>query len=105
MLEWNVYVEDFNARKFKAHNVFTNRRFVDACKKAYTEHKSDRTAFEEDVRKALRYDYWSRCEWEIILSSWPPSDRVKEEKIDVYDQVMLNWKVFIDYILNNIKNL
>ena len=47
------------------------------------------------------YYFWSKCEWEIILSDWPPSDTFCKEKIDVFDQVMLNWDIFVDYIWNN----
>lgn len=45
--------------------------------------------------------YWSKCEWEIILSHWPPRKNAQELKIDVYDQVMLNWPIFCDYIWAN----
>ena len=52
----------------------------------------------EAVHGSLFYYYRSKCEWEVIVSSWPPSDRVPERKVDVYDQVMLNWDVFIGYV-------
>lgn len=44
------------------------------------------------------YYFWSKCEWEIILSDFPPSDRFKKKKVDVYEQVMLNWDKFINYL-------
>lgn len=40
------------------------------------------------------------CEWEIIVSHWPLSERFNDKKIDVYEQVMLNWEVFITYLWN-----
>ena len=93
--------------------------------------KEDRKLFEERVRRSLSYYYWAKAEWEVIITSWPPYveseeiDRlVKErkecqdkwgyfyrtdvrtniaEKIDVFDQVRMNWNVFIDYLWNNRK--
>lgn len=87
--------------------------------------------FKERVRKDLSYYFWSKSEWEVIVTSWPPYvdseeiDRlVKEreehiskwgkfyqthcnvtlgEKVDVYTQVMLNWDQFISYLWNNRK--
>lgn len=34
------------------------------------------------------YQWWSRCEYEIILSGWPYTDI--QEKWDVYGQVKMN---------------
>lgn len=46
------------------------------------------------------YYFWSKCEWEIILSDFPPSKKFQEKKVDVYEQVMLNWDIFINYVWN-----
>lgn len=42
----------------------------------------------EFIVKECRYQFWSRCEYEIIISSWP--DEINKKKIDVYDQIVLN---------------
>lgn len=97
-MEWYVYTEDFNKKCIVKHNVFEHARFSEDIKKIYKKHKDDFGAFSEEVRKSLRYYYWSKCEWEIILSSWPQRAGFSEEKIDVYDQVMLNWDQFIKYV-------
>lgn len=98
MLEWNVYISDFNAGKIKTHNVFNHCGVIEDCQKAYKKHKYDRDAFIEEVRRSLRYYYWSKCEWEIIITHWPPRKNAQDLKIDVYDQVMLNWDKFCDYV-------
>jgi hypothetical protein len=37
------------------------------------------------------YRFWSRCEYEIIVSGWPPKDKDNPSvKIDVYNQIMAN---------------
>jgi hypothetical protein len=95
---WNVYVDDINARRIKQFNIFNHYSFNEGVKKAYKKYKNDFAAFAEGVRRELQYYFWSKCEWEIVLSDFPPSDRFQKEKIDVYDQVMLNWDIFIQYV-------
>ena len=51
------------------------------------------------------YYYWSKCEWEIILSAWPSRKDFNEEKIDVFDQINLNWDRFADYVWENRKDI
>lgn len=38
---------------------------------------------------------------EMIVEVFPAKTRFRDEKIDVYDQVMKNWDVFIRYLWNN----
>ena len=42
------------------------------------------------------YWFWSKCEHEIIISSWPYTDKAAA-KIDIYQQVMMNWDIFLEY--------
>lgn len=126
-LVWNVFVEDINARKIKIHNIFDHYRFMEDLVNIKKKYGEDFTKFSEEVRKSLKYYYWSKCEWEVVVTSWPPYvdgkevKRLTEEvtehtkkygrfiirtdvnldtktKIDVYDQVMMNWDVFIRYL-------
>lgn len=97
-MEWYVYVEDVNARRIDKFNIFDHYSFNEDIKKIYKKYKNDYNVFCDEVRKSLRYYYWSKCEWEIILSGWPSSNNFKEEKIDVYDQVMMNKDIFMKYV-------
>lgn len=98
-MEWNVYVGDFNARTVRSYNVFDHGGFVDDLKKASRKHGEDRGAFEEEMRRSLMYWYWSKCEWEVVVSHWPPLDDGKGDiKVDVFDQVWMNWRLFCDYV-------
>ena len=97
-MEWYVYTEDFNRHCIEKHNVFDHYRFKEDIKKIYKKHKNDFDSFSEEVRKSLMYFYWSKCEWEIVLTSFFPRENFREEKIDVYEQVMLNWDNFIKYV-------
>ena len=152
MLCWNVYYGDFNAREIKVFNIFDHWAFYNDCLKAKKKFKDDKDGFAEYVRISLSYFFWSKCEWEIILSQWPSgelyemqkemklgqlrdalngvgisSDTMsrqwikddtdvtihvfpsksddRDKKIDVYEQVMNNWDIFIDYLWNNRKEL
>ena len=104
-LVWNVYIGDFNARKIVVHNVFEHWGFLDDCKKAARKYAKDREAFEKEVRSSLRCWYWSKCEWEITLHHWPPHESFRSRKVDVAEQVELNWPQFADYIWSHAVDL
>ena len=104
-LSWNVYMEDFNRNVIMTRNILDNRYFRDDCRKAARLHKQDKEAFSESVKGHLMYYYWSKCEYEIILTAWPPRENFNDKKIDIYDQVMLNWDRFIDYLWEHRKEL
>lgn len=112
---WNVYVENINRQKIEVYNIFEHGGFMEDLIKAKKEYqkniklegleKSPKEIFEEQVRRALLYHYWSKCEWEIILTSWPPSSNFNDEKIDVYSQVMNNKQIFMDYVFEHMKDI
>lgn len=97
-MHWRVFVEDFNGKRIEEYDIFNHGSFVEDVRKAYRKHRTDFDAFAERVRGLLFYYFNSKCQWEVIVSAWPPSERVPERKIDVYEQVMLNWDVFTDYV-------
>lgn len=105
MLEWNVYTSDFNQRRIVVHNIFNHYRFWEDCIKNKKKNKNNKEEFVKQLRTDLQYFYWSKSEWEIILQQWPPSDNFNDEKIDVFDQVYLNWDKFVDYVWNNLKEI
>lgn len=97
-MHWRVIREDFNGRRITDYDIFEHDGFAEDVKKAYKKYRNDHDSFCESVRKSLAYYFWSKCEWEVIVSAWPPSDRVPELKVDAYEQVMLNWDAFIEYV-------
>lgn len=105
MLTWNVYVGNFNARKIERHNVFDHWKFREDCIENRKKNGKDREAFAERLKRDLMYYYWSKCEWEVIVSHWPSGENFRDEKIDVYDQVRLNWDHFADYVWNHKEDL
>lgn len=139
MLIWNVYREDVNRQEIEIFNIFNHGSFyTDMAKIAKTYRKQikdntfDREAFANDVDRKLMYYFWSKAEYEVIITSWPPYIEIEEidkmksevedynskwgkkpfrvdvnlnvaEKIDIYDQIQLNFESFIDYIIDHIK--
>ena len=58
----------------------------------------------EEWKKAIfsasRYQFWARCEYEIIVSEWPTEKH--RVKLDVFDQIHANidviTKLFMEYV-------
>lgn len=106
-LTWNVYVYNFNNRGIETRNILGNgsviiRDVLEKAKSEYKENVPDYDKFKEEVRNIVMYYYWAKCEWEVIISAWPPNENAKEEKVDVYSQVMLNFDIFYNYIYTNL---
>lgn len=104
-MEWNVYIYDINARGVKVYNIFKHYNFLESCKKALKQYKDNKEHFIEQIRRELSYYFWSKCEWEILIDDFPSRPDYPAEKVDVYDQVRLNWNIFVDYIWENREKL
>jgi len=98
MLEWYIYVEDWNTNEINSYNIFEHSNFWKDCIKNAKKNKNNKEHFIEDLKNDLMYYFWSKSEYEIVLSPWLGANRVKEKKIDVYDQIKLNWDRFVDYV-------
>lgn len=97
-MQWYVYYFNFNANKIEKYNVL-NSHVEEYIKKLKKKVKT-KEEFAEELRRELMYRYWSKCEWEIVINGWPSRDGKEAEKIDVYDQIMMNWEQFVDYCWN-----
>ena len=104
-MEWYVYDYDSNARRVEHFNIFEHSGFKLACRDALKKHRDNKELFLADVRGWLMYYFWSKVEWEIVISRFPEGPEYPEKKIDVYDQVMMNWDIFADYIWENREKL
>ncbi len=89
---------DINARKFEHYNVMTY--FVNEYKSAKQKPKTF-DEFKKFVEDKSRYHFWSRCEYEIIVSDWPPTGI--QEKWDVHRQLMMNIDTITHLLMDNIK--
>ena len=96
-MEWYVLYES-NGQEFKKCNIFEHGRFSDALEKLLKK-RPTKEELSEELRHIVKYNFWSKCEWEFIISSWPPNKtQPLEEKVDAYDQINLNWDRFVDYV-------
>ena len=128
-LEWNVFRHDVNKNKIVTFNIFNHWKFNEDVQKSLKKFK-DKDEFAEHLRRDLMYYFWSKCEYEVIITSFPTYitmkelDSLNEErtlrkekygrdlvrisanldteiKIDIYTQVMNNWDIFLDYVWNS----
>lgn len=128
-LVWNVYYHNFNKKKIEIYNIFDHYSFAKEVEKSLKKIKN-KDEFAEDLRKNLFYYFWAKSEWEVVITSWAPHIKMSEldrlnterkkhikewdrepyslyvnpdvnEKIDVYQQVMNNFDVFLDYVWNS----
>lgn len=104
-MEWNVYYYDFNRNKIDTYNVLNHYSFFEDVKKIIKKHKT-KEEFTEQLRKEVRYYFWSRCEWELIieitkdnriyLNPWIGNRDTEKTRIDVTDNKNFNWKNFAE---------
>lgn len=100
-LVWNVFRYDFNKREVVTYNIFNHASFVDDINKM-KKNKVNTIDFKDRLKQVLMYYFWAKCEYEVIVSAFPPNENSKDEKVDIYNQVMLNFDIFCDYVYSNI---
>lgn len=131
-LEYYVYYYNLNTDSIKKFNIFNHGRFLEDVEKNLRECETKKE-FAEELHKDLIYYFWSKAEWEVVITPWTPHITISElnrlneerekilkkydkepcrlyvnpevgEKIDIYDQVMLNWDLFVDYVWSHKKS-
>ena len=93
-MEWNVYYYDFIINEIKIYNIFNYIDFKNAVEKDLHRFRS-RYEFAKSLRSHLITYFCSSDRWEVLIDS--PTGDIDKLIVDVYDQVMLNWDVFVDY--------
>ena len=60
----------------------------------------------EEWKKAIlaasRYQFWARCEYEIVVSGWPVEKR--RVKLDVFDQINANIDVITELFMKYVSS-
>lgn len=122
---WNVYRNNFNTKKIEVFNIFDHISFLESVKKILKQ-TQNKKEFSENIREELLYYFWSKYEYEVIITSFPVYINQKELnkinsdnnsnsnnktkisiepdvgiKVNIYSQVMNNFDIFVDYIWNN----
>lgn len=125
-LMWNVYNYDINRSEIRIYNVFKHISFNEDVQKLLNKNLAY-DEFSERLNRIAQYYFWSKAECEIVITSWVPHidneelDRLNKEreerrtyrysvnldvgeKIDIYDQLRLNWEQFVRYVYSFKKN-
>ena len=94
-MEWYIYYYDINHDLINAYDIFNHgnfrKEFDDLIKYDLTKEE-----FAKKLKHILLYYFWGKCEWEIVIKSII-SDNFVEIKTDVFQQIMMNWSVFVEY--------
>ena len=125
-LEYYVFRTDINSKEIVKFNIFDHWRFNEEVKKDLKKCKT-KEEFAKELKDDLRYYFWSKYEYEVVISSFPVRIKKEEldrlnterektlkeynrephilyvdsevgEKIDVYSQVLMNFSHVVDYL-------
>lgn len=99
-LKWFVYVDDINRGQIISFNILNHSYFLHSIEENFKKNKADRQKFEEQLERDLRYCFWSKTEHEVVISDMLESG--VKARVDVYDQVHLNWDIFVSYVFDNL---
>lgn len=95
MKSFNVLIWDFNGKNLTITDVLPY--FRDEYKRAKkNERPQTINEWKEFIKRWGMYRYWSRCEYEIIVSPWPTHD--KSVKIDVWYQINSNIDIITEIL-------
>lgn len=98
-MEYNVIYFNFNSKKMEQYNIMPHLlsefNKLENKPKAFDE-------FKDFILKKSFHQWWSRCEYEIILSDWP-SQTIKE-KWDIYKQIEMNIDIITCIFIINIEH-
>lgn len=101
MLTWNTVL--YNGKQIEGFNVFTNYNFNKAINDLLEVPDIQFDEFNEIIDRTAQWQFWGRCEYEILVNAWPASSQDSSYKLDIYEQLKLNWDRFIDYVWNSYK--
>lgn len=101
MKSFNVIIYDPNLRKFVEYDIMSYliRTYNEKKERKETLPKTF-DEFKNFVKSESQYQFWSRCEYEIILIDWPCQKN--HEKWDVYKQIMMNLDIVTKVFMENI---
>lgn len=97
MKNFNVIVYDFNKRDFIPYDVMP---YLVRCYNKASNKPKTFEGFKKFIEGESKYQWWSRCEYEIILESWPNTN--VNEKWDVHRQVMMNIDIITSVLMDNV---
>jgi len=92
---FNVLNWDFNTDTLEVYDVLPY--FRDKYKGARKKNKPvTRDDWKEFIKQWGMYQFWSRCEYEVIITGWP--QQKNNEKVDIWKQIEINLDVITDLL-------
>lgn len=101
MIKWNVFYFSPNRKKIEQVDVIEWRfnEMKDVYDQCYT-----KEVFSEELRKLMMYRFWRKYEYEITVKSYDfIHDGSDELRVDIFDQLAMNWDAFVDCVWNVFK--
>lgn len=106
---FNVLQWDFNTDKLRYYDVLPyfrdcyNKRVK--CRKKnklddnqYWKVPTTLEEFKQFIESNSRYQFWARCEYEMICHGWPA--RKNDYKLDIHEQIMMNIDIIAEILYN-----
>ena len=99
--KWNVFRYDSNSKEIYYFDVFTHHKFMHYCMVAFEEFQKTEnlTEFKKQVKKEASYYFWAKSEHEILIRAWCGGTGQEEIKVDIYEQLCMNWEAFITQLI------
>lgn len=98
-LEYNVLLPNINNEIYYKFNIFHSNRFLSCLMDLKARcRKEINIDLHEEIRRCIAYSFRAKAEYEIVVKCL--FGKV-EHKIDIYEQVTLNFDLFYDYLLQN----
>ena len=99
MNSFYVIVYDVNGESFVPYDVIP---YLKECSCEAKDKPKTLEEFKDFIKVHSLYQWWSRCEYEIILSDWP--NQCQQKKIDVHYQVMANLDAVTKVLIESIND-
>ena len=93
VISWNFNHDDIEYYDIMPFLIDSYKRIKKNKPKTFDEIK-------EFIINESRYRFWSRCEYEVIITGWPKQKR--EVKIDIFNQIMENIDVITTHFISHL---
>ena len=94
---YKVISWDFNSDNIEYYDIMPF--LIDSYKRIKKNKPKTFDEIKEFIINESRYRFWSRCEYEVIITGWPKQKR--EVKIDIFNQIMKNIDVITTHFMSH----
>lgn len=95
---YKVISWDFNKDDIEYYDIMPF--LIDSYKRIKKTKPKTFDEIKEFIINESRYRFWSRCEYEVIVTGWPKQNR--EIKIDIFNQISENIDVITHHFISHL---